>query len=323
MGDIEATPPSKGEEATIEKKKREKNPRFQDLEETGKWGDIGKKEKYIVTGIACLVIIGVAVVLGITLGGGSDDTESPPTTLAPTNEAVVMVTPQEKLDIVIEALEYSNYTDASSLSNDASFYSSIDESSASLQQRTMKWLLADEYEIPIEEPDKVSQRFALAYLYYSLGGEDWKNNEDWLSSKSTCDWARIECEIGSDAVREVVLNENNLSGTIPQEVALLGGVKSIWFDGNQLQGELPGGALGELKKLTVLFLSKNQLSGTIPKEVNAQGTLNTLFCQENNFSGGCPFCPSILGGPKVIQNFGLDCDKVFCRAGCCDSYACY
>lgn len=46
------------------KEKREKNPRFKDVEETGKWGEVGKKEIYIVVAIALLVVIGVVVVLG-------------------------------------------------------------------------------------------------------------------------------------------------------------------------------------------------------------------------------------------------------------------
>ena len=201
-----------GEKKEEAKKKREKNPRFKDVEETGKWGEVGKKEIYCVVAIALLVVIAVVVVLVILLGGEDTNNSNSPIaqpTLAPT---LPPLTAETKLAAVLAAFESKSHTgtlwDETNMPNDISYYSTIDDSSATANQRAMKWLLSDEYQYSDE--GTASFRFAVATLYYSLGGENWKDSTNWLSSNSTCDWYGLKCEIGSTTlVREVTLDGNN------------------------------------------------------------------------------------------------------------------
>ena len=48
---------------------------------------------------------------------------------------------------------------------------------------------------PCEVPTLV-QRYALATIYFSTDGEDWENNDRWLSGSDECNWYGIECSGG-------------------------------------------------------------------------------------------------------------------------------
>lgn len=64
-------------------------------------------------------------------------------------------------------------------------------------------------------------RYLLTLLYANWDGEGWRKGGDWLSiTIPECQWTGIECNIG-EQVRSISLEENNLGGTIPTEIALL------------------------------------------------------------------------------------------------------
>lgn len=146
------------------------------------------------------------------LGGGDTDSNnnrSVPPTPAPTP---ALLTAETKLAAVLAAFESKSHTgalwDEVNMPDDISFYSTIDDASATASQRAMKWLLSDEYQYSDE--GTASFRFAVAALYYSLGGENWTDTTNWLSSNSACDWFGLKCEVGSTTlVREVSLDGNN------------------------------------------------------------------------------------------------------------------
>lgn len=48
------------------------------------------------------------------------------------------------------------------------------------------------------------QRYALTTMYYSLGGEAWRDAESWLGDEEECLWAGIECGEG-DSVTTIAL----------------------------------------------------------------------------------------------------------------------
>lgn len=72
------------------------------------------------------------------------------------------------------------------------------------------------------------QRYALATFFYSAHGDDWTNNAGWLTETDECSWytyandddATQFCSPGGEIV-ELVLWNNTLKGTIPEEMALL------------------------------------------------------------------------------------------------------
>ena len=47
---------------------------------------------------------------------------------------------------------------------------------------------------PCRDPDAVVTRFALTTFYYSTGGEQWRNNDGWLTEAPACDWFGVGCD---------------------------------------------------------------------------------------------------------------------------------
>jgi hypothetical protein len=275
-GSDEPTDKASNTEMTKKTKEEKKlNPKFKDVQDTGKWGDIGKAEICMGVGLLFFVIVGAVVALALT-SGGDDDTPaevSPTPARMPTASPTMgPATPEVKLGIVIQALENSanvgTLADASSLPRDVAFYDGLaTQDSAPGHQRAMSWLLSTEYD-QSDDLEEYSLRFALASIYYQLGGEAWELSTNWLSSTDICEWEGIACDIGSDEFRQLILDRNNLTGTIPVEIALLKGATKIWLSHNQLQGTIPGGSFGELTDLRLLYLENNQLTGSIPKSLN-------------------------------------------------------
>lgn len=99
---------------------------------------------------------------------------------------------------------------------------------------------------PLEVPVSPDELQALVALYKATDGDHWKNHSGWLGAPGTeCEWHGISC--GYDRtwiarITEVELYDNNLAGTIPQE-------------------------LGGLRHLTLLALFGNRLSGRIPPQL--------------------------------------------------------
>jgi Leucine-rich repeat (LRR) protein len=107
------------------------------------------------------------------------------------------------------------------------------------------------------------------------------------------------------------LNDNNLKGRLPREVALLTNLQTLNTASNQLTGSVPNvsnlinlkslhlyenaftGTIPEsvqqLERLEVLFLSSNKFTGTIPKTISrVSRTLKGMYLSDNNLSGSIP-----------------------------------
>ncbi|KAH7669471.1 Non-specific serine/threonine protein kinase protein, partial [Dioscorea alata] len=88
-------------------------------------------------------------------------------------------------------------------------------------------------------------------------------------------------------VKYIDLSINNLSGSIPEELASLYGLQGLNLSGNMLEGEIPN-KLGTMRQLQSLDLSRNKLSGSIPSTL-ANLTFLVLFnVSHNNLSGRIP-----------------------------------
>ena len=59
---------------------------------------------------------------------------------------------------------------------------------------------------------ELTQRYALAYLYYNTGGDQWVNQDNWLEQASVCLWYGIACS--GDVVSLVELESNQLLGSV-------------------------------------------------------------------------------------------------------------
>ncbi|EHA8591420.1 receptor-like protein EIX1 [Cocos nucifera] len=83
------------------------------------------------------------------------------------------------------------------------------------------------------------------------------------------------------------LSDNNLSGTIPEELTSLFGLISLNLSENHLTGEITE-KINALQSLESLDLSRNNLSGEIPSSIIALTFLSYLNLSYNNLSGKVP-----------------------------------
>ena len=165
-----------------------------------------------------------------------------------------------------------------------------------------------------------TDREALVALYQAVNGNDWLNNDNWLTDAPIGAWhgvvadtsgrvisldlrenglrGSLAAELGSlSKLNSLNLSGNELNGSIPSELGNLSTL--VWLDlaGNELSGSLPP-TLGSLTKLFVLDLSRNQLSGPIPSALGAFTDLTVLDLSRNRMSGAIP---SALGNTNLKQ----------------------
>lgn len=92
-----------------------------------------------------------------------------------------------------------------------------------------------------------SERAALIALFKSTGGPNWRNHGGWLGGRGTeCEWYGIWCDnenVGPsevrDTVRSIDLDVNNLSGSLPDELCALTGLRRLDVSNNPLSDKVP------------------------------------------------------------------------------------
>jgi hypothetical protein len=162
-----------------------------------------------------------------------------------------------------------------------------------------------------------SERAALIVLYQATGGDNWLDNSGWKDGALEPDgfgpvgseenWFGIILKYGAvDHVKEIWLDNNQLSGSIPAELAYLTQLKKLSLHRNQLTGAVPP-ELGNLGQLTHIYFSRNQLSGSIPSELGNASKLFHLSIAFNQLSGSIPSelanIPGLVG--LWLNNNGL------------------
>jgi Leucine-rich repeat (LRR) protein len=165
------------------------------------------------------------------------------------------------------------------------------------------------------------QRYGLATLFFSTSGHSWFVNSGWLSSSDVCDWNLIECN-GKSMVTVLLLNSNNLRGTIPTELAYVTMLERLDLGDNGLYGPIPT-EFGQLIDMEKLSLSGNMLTGTIPSQLSNMVNLELLYLHGNDFSGiSIPKEICTLRTNYILNTLWADCiadddgiKKVVCE--CC------
>jgi hypothetical protein len=253
--------------------------------ETGEWGQISRKELLVAAFLLISIVVAVitvVVVVVVVVGGGdagttiSDTIKSDPTT-TPAKE-YVQLDSQEKLDI-LRTLIARNEIAAGYLDILPEFAVALEgksiDGTAEAIVRAASWVV---HEDPLNIPEQLVDRFALATIFYANGGDSWTNSNGWLSNKSICDgWYGISCYFSSEKIEEIDLSRNNLHGEIPEVLTLLLEVRVLWLNNNALVGRIPGEIVGSMPMLGILYMQGNQLTGPIPAAVQNNGVLRKLL----------------------------------------------
>jgi len=164
-------------------------------------------------------------------------------------------------------------------------YSSVERrlETSIAQTRALEWIVGDMKENCVD-PNLI-QRYSLAVVYYALGGENWNSNELWLSQSTECDWFGVTCNSNpTPKVIEINLQQNNLVGRIPDELAQLTSLQGIVLYENNLSGSIPP-SIGVLERLINLDLEHNALNGTLPDELCNLICLEVLHLSFNQLEG--------------------------------------
>jgi hypothetical protein len=98
----------------------------------------------------------------------------------------------------------------------------------------------------------VLERFVMALLYFSTGGETWDDSSGFLSASSVCSWNGVLCNAtvveSYPMVVRIDMQDNNLHGQLPTELGLLSNLQYLILRENQLSGHIPS-ELGKLRRL--------------------------------------------------------------------------
>lgn len=85
--------------------------------------------------------------------------------------------------------------------------------------------------------ERIKDSLALVEFYHATGGENWTDNENWLSQKRLEQWKGIVMK--NNRISMLVLDNNNLTGQLPKCIGQLDSL--VWFevDRNKLSGDIP------------------------------------------------------------------------------------
>ena len=263
--------------------------------------------------VGAILIAVVGVVLAVSL------TRPQPTAIpGPTPAPTLAPLPHD----IVELLSSVSFDQGASLRNDTS-----------PQSEAARWLANNSLLDTYEDQQKI-QRYVLATLYYSTKGEGWKGNGNWLSDLDECLWfgkevekvKPLECSDG--ALINLFLDNNNLAGTIPDEIGLLSNsmlslrmmenrleghipltfkfltnMKDLELRSNNITGPIPT-TLGLLTRLENLFVQDNKLQGAIPTEISQWTSLRELWLNANNLVGPIP--STAIGSLTLLEKLRLD-----------------
>ncbi|CAL5411271.1 unnamed protein product [Camellia sinensis] len=109
-------------------------------------------------------------------------------------------------------------------------------------------------------------------------------------------WSGANCQFDVTSGKWVIdglgLDNQGLSGFLPNETSLLHHLQSINLSGNGIHGSIPS-SLGTITSLVILDLSYNSFNGSIPESLGQLTSLRTLNLNSNSLSGRVP---AALGG---------------------------
>jgi Leucine-rich repeat (LRR) protein len=253
--------------------------------------EVPSKQRKVVLGGVALVVVAVllAVIIPVLVISGEKE-DSPNADTIDENIPV----------------EYLVDVDPSRIPNLPEYSLTALEDEATPQFRAYQWLVQDpKFENYTDA--KKTQRFAMACLYFSMGGPNWNRKDpqatNWLNyDQDECDWIPGQeiCNTDDGSIR--LLNISRLSGfggAIPPELPLLlTKLETLDFSNSILQGSLwdilPWRVYGNhsdilFTSLKRLWCRNCRLEGSLPAEI-ATGlpNLRSLHLEGNSISGKLP-----------------------------------
>jgi len=140
---------------------------------------------------------------------------------------------------------------------------------------------------------------ALVDLYNSTDGLHWTAHNNWQFFSPVETWAGVFVKNGH--VSSIVLDNSNLSGTLPTSLGNLDSLTYLNLGNNHLNGDIPA-SLGNCSLLSQLHLFFNNLSGSIPASFGNFSNLTSLTLNHNSLTGSIP---ASIGNLTKLANLSL------------------
>lgn len=138
---------------------------------------------------------------------------------------------------------------------------------------------------------RLIQRFALIILAFSCSDDTWFRDTitPSFAMNHECSWPRVRCN-QDHIVTHLQLDRSGITGSIPDEIGLLSGLRSLSAAGNELEGSLlPLQVFSKLTNLEELALSLNAISSSIPTEIGLlSNSLIAIDFSNNVITGTLP-----------------------------------
>ena len=175
-----------------------------------------------------------------------------------------------------------NYPD----STDSRVEETLEAGTYTIEATTYTAGITGDFVLTIKGIGPLDDRAALIALYNATDGDDWEDNDNWLTDAPLDEWNGVETDVNG---RVIILDlaGNDLAGHIPPELGELSELEVLELDGNLLTGTLPP-ELGKLSELEHLELGDNLLTGTLPPELGKLSELEYLELGGNLLTGTLP-----------------------------------
>ena len=136
-----------------------------------------------------------------------------------------------------------------------------------------------------------ADRAALEAFHAATGGADWTDDANWLTDAPLGEWYGVTTDAAGRVTR-LELDENGLTGAVPDVLGRLTNLERLDLGENELTGAVPD-VLGVLTNLQWLHLDGNGLTGPIPEALGRLTGLRGLLLYSNELIGPIP---EALGG---------------------------
>lgn len=147
--------------------------------------------------------------------------------------------------------------------------------------------------------DATTDRAALIALYNSTNGDNWTNS--WDITAATDTWSGVTLD-ANDRVTNLSLYNNNLVGSLPEEIGNLSELTGLRLDNNSINGTIPS-SIGNLTLLTSIDFNRNQISGSIPASIGNLSNLQIIYMNSNQLEGPIPTEIGNLSSIRWIQMY--------------------
>ncbi|KAI3954118.1 hypothetical protein MKW98_017942 [Papaver atlanticum] len=150
-------------------------------------------------------------------------------------------------------------------------------------------------------------KLALIKFYNQLAGGSGNSNLGWDMNTDPCtNWTGVSCNSKLTAVKKIVLDNLLLPGTLDADsLCTADSLTVLSLNNNTITGDIPQG-MGGCTQLTHIHLSGNKLSGNLPGSLSNLNNLKRFDISHNNVSGVLPDFSRISGLVSfLVQNNSL------------------